>query len=46
MMVGPVSGNVNTPPTIPGALCTGIHNPYSLAVVGDAAIFDNLDTKH
>ena len=45
MMVGPVSGNVKTPPLIPGALCTGVNNPYSLAVVGDAAIFDNLDTE-
>ena len=31
------------PPIVPGALCTGLHNPYSLTVAGDAAIFWNLD---
>ncbi len=31
------------PPFIPGMLCYGIHNPYSLAVAGDAAVFWNLD---
>ncbi len=31
------------PPFIPGMLCYGIHNPYSLAVNGDAAVFWNLD---
>jgi len=31
------------PPMIPGAMCSGLHNPYSLAVAGDAAIFWNLD---
>ena len=31
------------PPFIPGAMCYGLHNPYSLAVAGDAAILWNLD---
>ncbi len=31
------------PPSVPGSLCYGIHNPYSLAVAGDAAVFWNLD---
>lgn len=45
MMVGPTS-NPNSPtPYIPGALCSGIHNPYSLAVIGDAAIFNHLDVS-
>jgi len=45
MMVGPVSSNVNQPPFVPGALCTGVNNPYSLAVVGDMALFDTLDAQ-
>ncbi len=32
------------PPFIPGMLVRGVHNPYSLAVNGNAAIFWNLDT--
>ena len=47
LMVGPLmnaSPNVK-PPIVPGALCApGVpHNPYSLTVNGDAAIFWNLD---
>jgi len=42
-MVGPLQNSDSPPPIIPGTLCTGVHNPYSLAVIGDAAIFDNLD---
>lgn len=45
VMIGPNKNIDSLPPTIPGALCTGIHNPYSLAVQGDAAIFDNLDVS-
>ena len=44
-MIGPLQNSDSTPPLIPGALCTGVHNPYSLAVIGDAAIFDNLDVS-
>ena len=45
VMVGPLTNSDpdSTAPLVPGALCFGIHNPYSLAVSGDAAIFDNLD---
>ena len=45
LMVGPLT-NADPdakPPFAPGALCTGTHNPYSLSVAGDAAIFWNLD---
>ena len=45
LMVGPLMNmdpNIK-PPFIPGMLCYGIHNPYSLAVAGDAAVFWNLD---
>jgi hypothetical protein len=45
-MVGPIT-NPNSPtPDIPGALCSGMHNPYSLAVTGDAAIDRNLDVTN
>jgi hypothetical protein len=45
VMIGPLvnADPDSVPPFIPGALCTGINNPYSLCVTGDAAIFDNLD---
>ena len=47
LMVGPLMNadpNVK-PPIVPGALCApGVpHNPYSLTVNGDAAVFWNLD---
>jgi len=45
LMVGPNRNGEATTPVVPGALCTGVHNPYSLAVNGDAAIFDNLDVS-
>jgi len=43
LMVGPNRNGEAIPPIVPGALCTGINNPYSLAVDGDAAIFNTLD---
>ena len=43
LMVGPLSNNQTSDPAVPGALCTGDNNPYSLCVSGNAAIFDNLD---
>ena len=43
LMVGPSINKEATPPIIPGALCTGVHNPYSLAIDGNAAIFNHLD---
>jgi hypothetical protein len=45
VMIGPNNNIDSKPPIIPGALCTGVHNPYSLAVQGNAAIFDNLDVS-
>jgi hypothetical protein len=42
-MIGPLQNSDSPPPVVPGSLCTGVNNPYSLAVIGDAAIFDNLD---
>jgi hypothetical protein len=48
-MVSPLTNSESPPPFIPGVLqagCTPINNsPYSLAVIGDAAIFDNLDVN-
>ena len=43
LMVGPNRNTEATTPVVPGSLCTGVHNPYSLAVDGDAAIFNHLD---
>jgi NDP-sugar pyrophosphorylase family protein len=41
-MIGPVV-NIESPiPVIPGAICGFNHSPYSLSVIGDACIFDNL----
>jgi hypothetical protein len=46
LMVGGLENNQCEPPIIPGALCPGpLNNPYSLGVVGDAAILDNLDVS-
>jgi hypothetical protein len=47
-MVGPLSNSDSPPPIIPGALIAcgaWNHSPYSLAVIGDAAIFDNLEVN-
>ena len=43
LMVGPNRNGEAIPPIIPGALCTGNNSPYSLAIDGDAAIFNVLD---
>jgi len=49
VMIGPDENtDPHTPPFIPGAISAcgaWNHSPYSLAVVGDAAIFDNLDVN-
>jgi hypothetical protein len=34
---------VENPPIIPGTLCTGVHNPYSLAVEGPSAFIGPVD---
>lgn len=47
-MIGPLKNRDSPTPFIPGALlaCGAINNsPYSLAVIGDAAIFDNCDVN-
>jgi hypothetical protein len=47
-MIGPMFNGDSPPPVIPGVLkaCGIVNNsPYSLAVKGDAAIFDNLDVN-
>jgi hypothetical protein len=47
-MIGPLTNPESPPPSIPGVLqaCIPTNNsPYSLAVVGDAAIFDDLDVN-
>jgi hypothetical protein len=47
-MIGPLTNPESPPPFIPGALaaCGAINNsPYSLSVIGDAAVFDNLDVN-
>jgi hypothetical protein len=46
VMIGPLENSESPPPLIPGVLvaCGIVNNsPYSLSVVGDAAIFSNLD---
>lgn len=45
-MIGPLTNKDSTPAVVPGAISAcGISNnsPYSLAVIGDAIIFNNLD---
>ena len=44
-MIGPLVNPESPPPVIPGSLCMGISNPYSLAVVGPAAFMGNVDTN-
>ncbi len=45
VMIGPCQNpDMIIPPIIPGALCTGINNPYSLAVDGPAAFLGVIDT--
>ena len=46
-MVGPVSNSdILTPPIVPGALCTGINNPYTLAIDGPSAFLGVIDTSN
>lgn len=44
VMIGPNSNIDSLPPIIPGTLCTGVHNPYSLAVQGPSAFMATVDT--
>lgn len=43
VMIGPNSNVDSPPPAIPGALCTGVSNPYSLGVRGPSAFMANVD---
>jgi len=45
-MFAPVTNSESPTPLIPGALCTGIHNPYSVAVVGSTALMGPVDTNN
>lgn len=44
VMIGPNSNVDSLPPIIPGTLCSGINNPYSLAVQGPSAFMSTVDT--
>ena len=42
--IGPaINPDITVPPLIPGAMCTGINNPYSLAVQGPSAFLGIVD---
>ena len=41
-MIGPVTNLESPVPIIPGTIALFNRSPYSLSVVGDAAVFDNL----
>jgi len=45
VMIGPVLNTDSPVPIIPGSVCGLNFSPYSLSVVGDAAIFDNLSVN-
>ena len=47
LMVGPLANPDPdcTPPFVPGALCQGLSQPYSLAVSANAAVMGNLDVN-
>lgn len=42
-MIAPLKNTDSPIPFIPGAICGVNHSPYSLAVIGDAAVLDNLE---
>jgi hypothetical protein len=48
LMVGPTSNSNSPRPSVPGSFsaCGGVNNsPYSLAVIGDACVFNNFDVS-
>jgi len=45
LMVAPLMNGDAPTPIIPGALCSGINNPYSLAVKGSSAFLGMVDTN-
>ena len=44
LMVAPCSNTDSPTPVIPGALCSGVNNPYSLGVLGSTALMGMVDT--
>jgi len=46
LMVGPMVNEDSPPAIIPGSICGTNFSPYSLSVVGDASIFDNLSVNN
>lgn len=44
VMIGPVLNVDTKSPIVPGTLCSGVNNPYSLAVRGPSAFLDTVDT--
>jgi len=45
LMVAPLKNGDAPNPTIPGALCTGVNNPYSLAVKGSSVFLGPIDAN-
>ena len=45
MISGVNNSDLKEQPFIPGALCTGINNPYDLAVAGNTALLGTVDTN-
>lgn len=45
LMVAPLANGDSATPAIPGALCGGINNPYSLGVLGPTALMGPVDTN-
>ena len=43
LMVGPMKNGDSPSPIVPGALCFGVNNPYSLAISGPSAFMGNVD---
>ena len=47
LMVGPLeNSDVLQSPIVPGALCTGVNNPYTLAIDGPSAFLGVIDTSN
>jgi len=45
LMVGPLQNGDSPSPNIPGSLCSGLNNPYSLAIQGPSAFLGVVDTN-
>ena len=45
LMVAPLTNGDSPKPIIPGALCSGVNNPYSLGVMGPSAFLGMVDTN-